>query len=445
MLSKRILARGIKSGVRRLLLAGAAALFVLLVEGGERSAAPVGVTLPIWGHEADEPANVALRGNVARAIERKHPGVHVEITWYDLAGLSLALKTALPAGQGPDVFYIQPDWTDLITDGYLIPLDGVIDWSRIDDWARQVWVRDGKTWAVPQEAYTNELYYNKNLLTKLGYTLPADAQFTQAQFLEMVRRSRLSRITPIAQGVGDRSFPGAYVVTQALLHTLGLVDYGKLFKGGLSFDDARVAGVLTWFKQLVDAGAYPKNFMTLKLAESHFYFYAKPGALLLPMGSWYVGRAFVPADDGGQPSDFPLGIMQFPTMDHGTCNECKTRSIGSSFAINAASRHKDLAAEYLNAMSAPEIGKLWIETVHLQTAVKTETGAVSGPYAAYFRELMERQAGARYFTGDPTDFLEGRCLDTFAQVLNSSFPGGLLSVDETIRLMNRGCYQGHGG
>jgi multiple sugar transport system substrate-binding protein len=437
--------RGINSGVRKILLAWVATLIVLLVAWRVTTKRVDGVTLSIWSHEADEPAKVALREKVARAIEREHPGVHVEITWYDLAGLSLALKTALPAGQGPDVFYIQPNWTDLITDGYLVPLDGLIDWSRIYDWARQVWVRDGKTWAVPQEMYTDELYYNKNLLAKLGYSLPANAQFTQAQFLDLVRRSRLSGVTPIAQGVGDRNFPGAYIVTQALLRALGPGDYSKLFAGVLSFADARVVGVLAWFKQLVDAGGYPMNFMTLKLAESHYYFYAKPGALLLPMGSWYVGRAFVPADDGGQPADFPLGIMQFPAMDHGACNECKTRAIGSSFAINAASQHKDLAADYLNAMSAPEIGQLWIQTVHLQTAVKTETRAVTGPYAAYFQELMERQTGAQYFTSDPTDFLEGRCLDTFAQVLNSSFPGGLLSVDETIRLMNRGCYSGHGG
>ena len=77
-------------------------------------------------------------------------------------------------------------------------------------------------------------------------------------------------------------------------------------------------------KELVDAGAYPKNFMTLKLGESHDYFYQKPGALTFPMGSFYSGRAFVPVDQGGQAVDFPLGIMQFPAMDGGACDECKT-------------------------------------------------------------------------------------------------------------------------
>ena len=49
--------------------------------------------------------------------------------------------------------------------------------------------------------------------------------------------------------------------------------------------------------------------------------------------------------------------MQFPAMDGGACNECKTSTVGASFAINAASKHKDLAAGFLNAMSTPEMGK----------------------------------------------------------------------------------------
>jgi multiple sugar transport system substrate-binding protein len=70
------------------------------------------VTLTVWSHEADEPAKVAFREMAARAVEAAHPGVHVKITWYEKDGLYTALKTALPAGQGPDVFYMEPDQTE---------------------------------------------------------------------------------------------------------------------------------------------------------------------------------------------------------------------------------------------------------------------------------------------------------------------------------------------
>jgi multiple sugar transport system substrate-binding protein len=398
-------------------------------------------TLTVWSHEADEPAKVAFRELAARNLEKQHPGVHVKITWYEKDGLYTALRTALPAGQGPDMFYLEPDQTEYITNGYIVPLDNLVDWSRIYDWARKVWTIDGKTWALPQEAYTDELYYNKDLLKKLGFTLPANAQFTQAQFLDLIKKARAANITPIAQGVGDRPYPGAYILSETLLRKLGTDNYGKLLHGQLSFEDPRVVAVFKWVKELGDAGAYPKNFMTLKLGESHYYFYQKPGALMLPMGSWYTGRAFVPVDKGGQPPDFPLGIMQFPAMDQGACPKCKTSDIGASFAINAASKQKELAAEYLNAMSTPEMGKRWIETIYLQTAVKTDVSSFSGPYASYFKELMARQQGAEYFIGMPIDIVKGQCKDTFVQVMNSAFPGGLLTVDKAVTMMNQGCYK----
>src|SRR5262249_28123497 len=128
-------------------------------------------------------------------------------------------------------------------------------------------------------------------------------------------------------------------------------------------------------------------------------------------------------------------------MEGGACNECKTLAIGASFAINAASKHKDIAAEYLNALSTPEMGKQWIETVYLQTAVKTGATEFTGPYAPYFKELMERQQGAKYFTGMPIDILKGQCKDTFVQVMNSGFPGGLLTVDQAVKMMNQACYK----
>jgi multiple sugar transport system substrate-binding protein len=400
------------------------------------------VTLTVWSHEADEDAKVALREQAARDLEKAHPGLHVKITWYEKNPLLAALKTALPAGQGPDVFYVEPDWTEYVTAGYLAPLDDLVNWKTIQPWARQVWVHDGKTYGLPQEAYTNEIYYNKDLLKKLGVELPANAQFTQAQFLDLVKKAKAAGMTPIAQGVGDRPFPGAYIVGEGLLRKLGKDDYRKLFTGKLSFQDPRVVEDFKWTKELVDAGAYPKNFMTLKLGESHYYFYSKPGALMLPMGSWYTGRAFVPEDKGGQPKDFPLGVMQFPAMDGGACNQCKTSAIGASFAINAASKQKPLAAEFLNAMSTPEMGKRWIETVYLQSAVDVDVKNFSGPYAAYFTELMGRQKGADYFIGGPRDMVQGACKDSFAQVMNSAFPGGLLSVDDTLKQMNAACYKG---
>jgi len=61
------------------------------------------------------------------------------------------------------------------------------------------------------EAYTVELYYNKDLVKKVGVDVPASFQLTQAQFTDLVKKGVAAGITPISQGVGDRPFPGGLI------------------------------------------------------------------------------------------------------------------------------------------------------------------------------------------------------------------------------------------
>jgi len=425
--------------------AGFGAILSVLASGGLAPAAHAeDVTLTVWSHEADEPAKVVFRNKAAADLEKSHPGLQVKITWYEKDGLYTALRTALPAGRGPDVFYLEPDQMhQYVTAGYIMPLDNLVNWNQIYPWAREVWQENGKTWGIPQEVNLNVIFYNKDWLQKLGVSLPANQQFGQAAFLDLIVKARAAGMTPIAQGVGDRPYPGAYILGEALLHKLGKDDYGKLWAGKLSFADPRVVAVLTWVKQLADAGAYPKDFMTMKLGESFYYFYSKPGALMLPMGSFYSGRAFAPPDKGGQPADFPAGVMLFPAMDGGACNNCETSGIGSSFVINAASKHPKEAAAFLDAMSTPEMAQMWINDVYEPAAMKTTAQGFSGPHAAYLDAVMGSQKGIEYFTGMPLDVIQqGQCKDAFAQVLNSAFPGGLLSVDNAVPTMNAACF-GH--
>jgi len=429
--------KAIKATARRWFTVGAFATLV-----GIGAAASAGeITLTLWSHEADEVSKVAWRETAARKFEAKNPGVKVKFTWFQKGPLYAALKTALRAGQAPDMFYCEPDQTEYIAEGYLLPLDDLIAWDNIHAWARAVWTHGGKTYAVPQEVYSVELYYNKDLMKKLGVTLPPSGQVSQAQFLDIVKKSAAANITPIAQGVGDRPYPGAYVTNETLLKKLGRSDYGKLLAGKLSWKDPRVVEVLKYVKELVDAGAYPKSFATLKLGESHYYFHTKPGALMFPMGTFYAGRAFVPPEKGGEPENFPLGIMSIPAMDGGACNQCKTLAVGASFAINATSKYPKLAAGMLNEMATPEMGASWLSTVFLQTAIKADPSKVTGKYAGYFRELMELNRASEFFIGNPLDHLKGGCRDSFIQVINTAFPGGLLSVDKAVEMMDQGCYK----
>lgn len=412
--------------------------FAMMV--GVASAAHAETEITMWSHWGDELSKRQFIEAAASDFEAKNPGVKVKLTWTQKSQLYAATKTALRAGKGPDLYWAEPDMTEYIQAGYAAPLDAYVKLDNLEDWARKSWTYNGKLYAFPLEAYTFEMFYNKAALKNLGMELPASGQLSQAQFLNMVKAANKAGITAIASGVGDRPYPGAVVLGEAILRKLGKDDYASLLAGKLSWKDPRIMEVMNWFKEIVDAGAYPKSFATIKLGEAHYYFHTKPGAVTFPIGSWYTGRSFVPPEQGGQPKDFPLGIMQFPAMNGGKCDNCKTLAVAGSYLLNAGSPNKDLAGKFLNSMANGEAGGKWMSSVMLQTGIKTDASKVKSANAAYFRELEMRNKNADYFIGTPLHYLKRQCADTFSQVLNTALPSGLVSVEKAASDMDKACF-----
>lgn len=399
--------------------------------------------LTLWSHWADQETKVAFVEKAARDLEARHKDVKVKITWYQKNPLYAALQSALRAGKGPDIFYLDPDRTEYIDNGLLLALDDVVNWDNVYPWAREQWQRAGKTWGLPLEASTVEWYYNRDLLKQLGFEVkPPHYQLTQAQFAELVDKAVAAGTTPIVTGVGDRPYPGAYVTGELLLKKLGVERYGQLMNGKLSFKDPDVMAVFDYVEALVKAGAFPKSFSTLKLGEAHYYFHTKPGGVVFPLGSWYTSRAFNPVDKGGQPDDFPLGIMNGPAMDGGKCNECKTNSVAGSFVVNAQTAVPDLAGEYLNILATQEYGNLWLSTVLVQTGIKSDASKITGKYSDYFKTLQAVNENEKYFFGLPLQFFKEKCRQTFEQVMNAGFPAGLVDAASATDMMDKACFTG---
>lgn len=393
------------------------------------------VELTLWSHWAAEKPKKAFVESVIAEYEASHPGVKIKATWYEKNALYAALKTALRAGQGPDLFYAEPDQVEYIDNGFLLDLSR-LNWAGVEPWAKQAWTIGGKPYGLPLEAWTVELFYNTKLMEQVGGVVPGNLQFSPDGFLDLVKKTRAAGITPMALGAGDRPFPGAHLTHEALLKKLGVADYGKLLKGEIPWTDPRVVETLTWVRSLVDAGLLPPTFTTMKLSEAHVYFYGKPGALTFLNGSWYASRAFNPPDQGGQPADFPLGIMKFPAVPGAVCNECRTIAVGGSFVINAETKHPPQAIAFLDAFTAPGVGNRWLTSVMVQTGIKSDPSKISDPRAAAFFEMLAKvDAGAEYQFGLPGQILAGRPKEVFTQVINSALPGGNISVDGAVKAM----------
>lgn len=421
--------------VRRI---GMAALAVLAMGAGHAAAQePTQITM--WSNWPDEPAKKDWVSARVQEFEAANKQCSVKLSFIPKADIYTQAKSAVRTGQAPDIFYMEPDQPEFLAGGFLEPLDDHINLAGIEDWAKPAWTSKGKVYGVPVEAYTVELYYNKDLVKKVGVEVPPSFQLTQAGFADLVKKGVAAGITPVSQGVGDRPFPGGQLLFESLLRKLGKDDYAKLLNGELSFKDPRVVEVMTWVKGLVDAGAYPKSFSTLKLGESHFYFYNTPGALTFPDPSWFTGRAFAAPEKGGMPAGFPLGIMKFPAMDNGACPNCKTLAVAGSFVMYSKGKNKDCAGRLLKSMATAENGTKWIGQVSLQSGLKSDPAKIESPHKDYFADLIARNKDADYFFGTPLLYYRAKCADTYVQVMNNAFPAGLITVAEAGEKMDAAC------
>lgn len=145
--------------------------------------------ITFWSHWAAEWPKRNFVESAIADFEAKNPGTKVKATWYEKNALYAALKTALRAGQAPDIFYAEPDQVEYLENGFLLDLSE-LNWDAVEPWAKEVWTYNGKPYGLPIEAWTVELYYNKKMLDELGVKLPENLQLSPDAFLDVVKKSQ---------------------------------------------------------------------------------------------------------------------------------------------------------------------------------------------------------------------------------------------------------------
>ncbi|MGH7264264.1 MAG: ABC transporter substrate-binding protein [Candidatus Rokuibacteriota bacterium] len=416
---------------------GAAAALVGLAVAAPGDAAE----LKWWSHWAVEDSKKAVLFEAKRRFEARSPGNTVEITFYEKKNMWPALRAAFTAGSGfPDVFYYDNDVPEFMTAGWLADLSQGVRWENIEPYGKAFWTRPGPggkvgTWAVPVEAASDELYFNKRLFKELGITVPANFAFTQEQFKDVVAKCTKAGHAAFATGAADREWAAMYVPDALLLSKLGSEDVRKLGRGELSWKDPRIVDVFRYYKELVDLGAYSKTLTSMTLAEAHRYFHTEQKACMFPVGSWYTGRAFVPPEKGGQPKDFELGLLNYPLMKDGKGHGQKYLGVAGSLAVAAKSPNLALAIKVADAFADVEIGNMWMARTGIQTGIKTDPARIDSPIKWYFDEFAKVNKATKWvdLTAQSMKLLmKPGVWEVYVATVNQGLPNRLIGADEAL-------------
>ena len=180
-----------------------------------------------WSHWATQDTKKEVLLEVKRRFEAAHPGTTVKLTYYEKQNMWPTLRAAFTAGSGfPDVFYYDSDVPEFIGAGWLADLGKGVRWENIEPYGKAFWTRPGPggkvgTWAIPVEAASDEIYYNKKLFRQLGISLPAGYAFSQDEFKDVVGKCAKAGYAAFATGAADREWTTLYIPGALLLSKLG--------------------------------------------------------------------------------------------------------------------------------------------------------------------------------------------------------------------------------
>lgn len=225
---------------------------------------------------------------VMKGFQADFPNVTLQHEGMESANARDKLAVEMAAGTPPDVsFMVQSLGREYGQQGLLLDLAPYL--AKDAAWkgsyypsALASFTVNGKIYLVPSHSHFGGLYYNKTVLAKAGITTPAT---TWPELIDQVKRIRAAGINPFLTGGKDARY--AWFISQLLVRTAGVEKMNALYYGsektGWDKPENGFIDALKLFKELVDAGAFPKDINGLSRNVARVMFGQDEGAY------WYEG------------------------------------------------------------------------------------------------------------------------------------------------------------
>jgi raffinose/stachyose/melibiose transport system substrate-binding protein len=282
--------------------------------------------------------------------------------------LRTVLRTRLNSNEGPDVFGYDtgPGFGGTLAKaGLVAPLDSAYkkyNWP-IYPWARQRATYGGKTYAIPDQVEEVGLFYNMDLLKKLGYSQPPQ---TVDEFEAMANKAKAQGLIPLAFADKDQ-WPAGHQFSMTVSNLIGRKGLDNILYGNGKWDSPEVVkGIDLYFKQFAEKGYFPKGVNGLSYDDGNALFY-QGKAVAVPTGTWLVS-------DITQKASFPVTFAPFPSIDGSPVSP--PAGVGGGLFVNAKTKHMPQVEQFLNWWMSKKNGQHRIEAYNQIPAYAVDTSSL---------------------------------------------------------------------
>ena len=342
------------------------ALSMLFIAGllpmgsGDADAAPVELRLMVvWGGEQAE-----YLKDMFKEFSETHPDIEIKLEMVAGGGAGPyqeSLQTGMASGTGPDVFF---EWGGelagyFIDAGHCEPLEPYYEkygWNDIIiGWAKDAVTRNGKVYGVPVSTHGMTFWYRKDLWDKLGLSVPTSYEEVE----KLCETTKAAGIYPLSVA-GKYGWMVMRLVDYLLEVSCGPELHDQLNALEASWDRPEVVDAYQLFKKWVDNEWIVPGFLAVNPDDARMPMY-QGSALMVFEGSWMETNFKNDEQD----------VNNFGFFFHPTGHEpLRISGFPEQFMINAASKYKDEAAEFINWFIQPEIQNKYLGTAIGSTGTK---------------------------------------------------------------------------
>jgi len=298
------------------------------------------ITLTIWHIENDTVRQEVVKNAIARfEAENKH--IKVEQIPMENDPYKTSLATAMAAGQEPDIFISWGGgWLEaFIEEGKVLDihdrLEAVSD--RYHENILDMFMSNGRRWAIPYRFGPVPVYYNKAIYADLGLEIPATIDDLEANAEILLENG----IIPFALG-NSSQWPGALTFAWLALREGGpqaFTDAYYRVNGG-TFEDPSFVKAGERIQDWVARGFYPEgaNGINYDTGGSRMLFYTGRAAHIVQTSS------FISNSKSEAPEMFQdIGIFNYPLIETGNGLHTELLGGGNAYSISASTPYPDEA------------------------------------------------------------------------------------------------------
>ncbi|MFH8251947.1 ABC transporter substrate-binding protein [Microbacterium sp. B2969] len=384
--------------------------------GGGDSSSDGKAELSVWLPTQEDAQAKAMKGLID-AFEKANPDITVKTEERSVDEHKTALRQVVGTDAGPDIYWY---WEGSGLGGELVDAGMSLDLSTYYDeygWADRFTgaslagvTQYGGYHGIPWTQQGEGLYYNKRLFERAGITAPPT---TYAELVQTAEKLKAAGITPISFG-GTVNW-----------HVMRLLDALIETKCGAATADKLNTGDGDWGKEKCVTDAFTElktwgddylndGFMGVSNDDASQLFYSGQSAMQFE-GTWFNGNV---TDNGMNPDD--LGIIAFPT---GTD---RLYGFGEAYYINAASKHPDEAAKFLDFITSEDGQKIAGSAWAALSVNKAMPVDASNPLNQVWADLFSQAKGI--FTNNDQNFSTAETTE-YWRIQNSVLTGDIDPAD----------------